>query len=341
MAEAKPSFEEELRTILSAITIISPSSFTLAGQMMPVNELMAPAASSMAQNPAIVTQLQDCLYQYCYCRRFQPGFMNQLPTDPVAADSSFLAQLSQANRSNSRWDMGWVVRRSEPTGQIWAEKGGVNRMFSPGEFVNYNGPGSPVNTGTVVGAYIAKESTTVQPGCYFAFGETISSSGYFDIVRFYWNIDSAGIGQLVQIVTRDLNRFQVPFQFKCPVYPQAYFRRDAAVLYVNKRYYFLVRELVTAWLQECEKCLQDDVPLFTLPLDKGIGLAEDPATGESFGINRCRHVAEAIWKAHSKEVPQSERLPAVVQHFREHGLDFQRPYLNAGSIDQYNSRAAA
>jgi hypothetical protein len=47
-------------------------------------------------------------------------------------------------------------------------------------------------------------------------------------------------------------------------------------------------------------------------------------------------VAEAIWNAHNRGLPEGQRLQAVKEHFRKHGFDFDRPYLNPGSVDQYN-----
>jgi type III HopA1-like effector protein len=223
----------------------------------------------------------------------------------------------------------------EAAGQVWAEKAGVSRMFAPGEFANFDAPGSPVAAGMSIGVYVARESSRVLPGFYVAFSETVSSSDHLDIVRFYWNIDGTGVRVLLRALTRDLNRFQVPFQFKCPIYWQSYSRRDTAVLYIKKNFYFLVRDLAIGWQEECNPYLRDDVPLFSLPLFPGVSLAEDPGSGESFGMNRCHHLAEAVWNSYTAGLPKEQYLQAVKQQFQKHGLDFTRPYLNAGSVDQY------
>jgi hypothetical protein len=339
MPEFKPTFEEEMGHIVATVQILSPAVFLFAGERVDVEETASPAATSLAQNPPLVMRLQQHLYQHCYCNAL--GTRPAQPSPMAATGEDFLAQLSQANLSRSRWDANWQVTRVENTGQVWAEKAGVLRICQPGEFVNYSGAGTPVRVGNQITVYLFKESTTLQPGCYFAFGETAASSDSLDIFRFYWDINEIGVLQLLRGVSRDLNHFQVPFQFKSPVWPLGYMRRDAAVLYVRKRFYRLVRELAAAWLQECAAHLRNDVPLFTLALAPGLGLAEDPETGESFGMNRCRHLAEAIWNAHNQGLPVELRLEAVKEHFRRHGLDFRRPYLNPGSVDQYSLQAAA
>ena len=333
-----PSFEGEILEIVGAIQVLSSTACLFAGERVDAEEKAWSAATSVTQSPPIVTRLQQHLYQHCYCNAFGSR-VPQAASATVTAEN-FLAQLSQANLSRSRWDSNWQVTRVETTGQVWAEKSGVVRIANPGEFVNYSGAGTPVRPGNQISIYVYKESTALQPGCYFAFGETVVSSDSLDIFRFYWDIDEVGVLQLLRCLSRDLNRFQVPFQFKSPVWPQGYMRRDAAVLYVKKRFYPVVRELADAWLAECSAHMRSGVPLFTLKLASGLGLGEDPETGESFGMNRCRHMAEAMWNAHTQGIPESHRLQAVKEHFRRHGLDFNRPWLNPGSVDQYSLHAA-
>src|SRR5215471_7602148 len=332
---SRQNFEGEIKDIVSNIEIHSASSFTFSGKAIPVREESPAGVPALAQSPALVSELQNLLYQYCYCKRWRQESSAQQAAVAAGPDADFLQRLSQANASTPRWDADWQVRRIETNGQIWAEKAGVVRILLAGEYVNFNGPGLALKTGGAVTIFAPKESTTVQPGLYFAFGETVMASDHLDIVRLYWNITSDGALELLRNISRDMNRFQVPFQFKCSICRQGYDRRDAAVLYVHRKFYSIVRELVSEWSQACRQFLRDDVPLFTLPVEKGIGLAEDPGTGESFGMNRCRHVADALWTAHASGLPRQQYWSEVKRHFQKHGLDLSRPYLNAGSVDRY------
>ncbi|HZE81094.1 MAG TPA: T3SS effector HopA1 family protein [Candidatus Polarisedimenticolia bacterium] len=339
MKRANLNYEEELSQIVAAIEIVSPSLLMFDGQAVPIVDNAHELALGLTQNSPVVMQLQNTLYQHCYCRRFSPKTSPQPAAGQYSADPNFIAQLSQANASASRWDAGWQVRRVENNGQIWADKGGSVRMFWPGEYMNFNAPGSRLKKGDLLSIFVARESTNIQPGLYFAFSETVMPSNHLDVIRFYWNLENSGALSLMQCVTRDLNRFQVAFQFKCSVYRQGFDRRDAAVLYIHRTYHAIVRQLISAWADECSFALRNDVPLFTLPVGKGIGLAEDPGTGESFGMNRCRHVAEAIWNAQSAGVSRQSYLSELKKHFHKHGLDPARLYLNAGSVDQYSLQA--
>jgi hypothetical protein len=80
--------------------------------------------------------------------------------------------------------------------------------------------------------------------------------------------------------------------------------------------------------------LQTEVPLFTLRLADGFAFADDTGTRESFGMSRCRLLAQGIWHAHSEGAQQSEeRLAAVDGQFRAEGISLERPWLGASLID--------
>lgn len=327
----------ELRRILQEVQITSPTSFIFGGRPVVVSRAEVPPISSVLpqQNP-LVMQLQRYLYQYCYCTRFTPGQMDgPLPAAPL--EDKFLGKLSEANSSTARWESGWRIQRVEAGGQVWLERHGVQRIFWPGEFITGEIPGAPPKPGMHASVFFPKESTTLLPGSYFAFGETVLGHDVYDLVRFYWNIDADGVLILIRSLTGKLNHFQVPFRLKCPIRRELFSRFDSAVVYVNKQFYHIVYELLMDSYEPLKAHLRPEIPLFTFPLAPGLSLAEDPGNWESFGMNRCRIVAEAIWQAHTKKVDSVEtELQELITQFRKYGLVLDKAYLNAGSVDQYD-----
>ena len=107
------------------------------------------------------------------------------------------------------------------------------------------------------------------------------------------------------------------------------------------RYYPIVRAS-SALRAEVREHLQPPTPLLTLKLHDGIGLAEDPATGESFGMSRSRLIAQAIWDAYARgtQSEESRRMELALQ-FDRIGLSLEHPHLRAGSADLYGDEAAA
>jgi len=86
--------------------------------------------------------------------------------------------------------------------------------------------------------------------------------------------------------------------------------------------------------------LRPATPLLTLKLHDGIGLAEDPGNGESFGMNRSRLVAQAVWDGYARGMQSEEaRMAEVAIQFQRHGLSLDRPHLRAASADIYEAAA--
>jgi hypothetical protein len=139
-------------------------------------------------------------------------------------------------------------------------------------------------------------------------------------------------------VTQTLNRFQVPFRYKCMTISGQFERLDAAVLYVSKKFFRISAELAASGRETLKAFLRPETPLFTRKLAPGLAFAEDPGNGESFGMNRCRILAEGICRAASKGLSkEGERMQEVARHFAQYGLSFDRIHLNAQSADFYDT----
>ena len=246
--------------------------------------------------------------------------------------------LSEANATRERWDAGWQIYQLLPSGQVLAHKQGRTRTLWPGEFVSLDGPGSGPRPGLNISVFFARETTTMQPGFYFAFGEAQpDEQDNFSLTRFYWNTRPEGAAPLTRALTRGLNRFQIPFRYKCLSNSAFYSRHDTAVLFVNRRFYRITTHVLADAHREVAGHLRPDTPLFTKRLADGLGLAEEPYTGESFGMQRCRILAEGILGAHAKGLrDEAARLAEVERQFTAYGLSLERPYLNPGSVDQYD-----
>lgn len=275
------------------------------------------------------TRLQHWLYQRCFC--------NSLAADaPVlpSSNGSLLAELSRANTCRDTWDPGWEIVAVDAGGRVTARRRDSMRHFWPGDFLTMEGPELPPRTGMQLRAYFPRESYTMQPGLYFAFGNSAEEDFELaNIVRFYWAVKSSGAVLLTGQLTAALNRLQVPFRFKTGVESGSYPRLDAAVLYIHKRFYQVAARLLAPVYNRVRTELLSGTPLFTKPLAPGLGLAEDPGTGESFGMQRCRRLAEAMLAT-----PQQPSLEALVERLELAGVRADFPYLSPGSVDQYDFR---
>ena len=342
MSEAEPGLPVELRTDLAAslgqFTILSPVEYSFAGEA-PIDVRLAPAGApwiapvQTAADDALTRAVQAALYERCYARR--------LGADRAAAaiageDPAFIDRLSQANAGSERWDNGWTIHQLGSNGWIFVRKGERERAAMPGEFISAVAPGMAPQIGGTVSLRVPREARGVQPGFYFAFGETLDEAAdQLSLMRFYFHCTGEAAVQLVAALTRSLNRFQVPFQLKVLAAPALYGRTDAAVLSVGRRYFTLAARIVEEMVRTVP--LDHPAPLFAKPLWPGVGVADDPGNGESFGTHRCRLAAQGIvdaWRLGSQDV--SARLAAAAARFAEAGLDLARPYLGPGAADLFD-----
>jgi hypothetical protein len=326
----------ELMRIAQAIAFPSPGTVALAGRTAPAAVTAPPALPGVTPiADPLVAQLQHLLYDWCYCRRFGAALPN--PASASVTEPEFLTALTAANAGREHWDAGWRILQTLPSGQIATVKGAATRMVWPGEFLAHGPPGLPPTAGAEISLFAPRESRVMQPGFYFVFGETLADQEEeMSLVRFYWHITAAGAAPLVAALTRTLNRYGIPFRFKCLSMAQLYDRTDPAVLYLAKRYYRIAAEVLPAAYENVHPFLRADTPLFSKPLAAGLGFAENPKSGESFGMNRCRLAAEAICNAHAHGIDAADaRLSDIAAAFEAAGLSLDRPYLNPGSADHY------
>jgi hypothetical protein len=154
------------------------------------------------------------------------------------------------------------------------------------------------------------------------------------LVRFYFHVTADSVVPLIGELTTPLNRYQVPFRMKALNDPLLYGRTDAMVLYVARRHYGITAWIVGNLPRSVTASLLESTPLFTDVLQPGVGIAEDPTGGESFGMHRCRLVAEGLveaWQRGEKSV--EGRLRAIAMRFERDELKLDRPHLNAGSTE--------
>jgi hypothetical protein len=333
---AELSLREELLRAVDAVTILSPTAFTFAGTRSNGIGMPMIGLRLTPEMPPLMSELTGQLYEHCFSHRFT-GQVAPSETRLPEKDSAWGQILARANQSQERWEGSWQVVHSMPNGQVLARRGVAVRVFAPGEFVNLSGSGMLLAPGTAIRVYVPNASFAAQPGYYFVFGETLcDSSDEFSVVRFYWNISEEGVPDLLQRISGELNQWQIPFRFKTGLNRAMFSRRDSAVLYTPRRYARFAFELALRIHPRIHAGLRDDVPLFTQHLAPGFAFAEDPGTQESFGMSRCRLLAQGIWLAHQKGAQGRDgRWTLLQQQFHSEGISLERPWLNAGSANEF------
>lgn len=321
--ETALTLEDELHSICADLQIHDWQGFSFRGQYQSVP---TPGADQGGRERALQDALRDCFYTRCYIRQCDgDGSQNLLP------------MLQRANQSPDYWDAAWSVYQLGTNGTVMVQKGERSRTVIAGEYVSNKIPGMPPQTGDQLSVRVFPGSHLLQDGFYFAFSKTLGDQfDEYELLRFYFNLQASGACELLAAVTRTLNQYLLPFRFKTLQDGAAYRRADAAVLYVAKRHYAQVANLVLQMADRLQPYLRSAIPLFCKELAPGIGVAEDPGSGESFGMHRCRLLAQAVLRAWQGGAQQSTaRMQMLRQIFQEQGLQLDKPYLNPRSRDLF------
>jgi hypothetical protein len=328
--------QTELTDIITALKIISDDSFSFGRKIFNSSQSTFSPPVDQVQDPPLVLLMKDVFYGQCYCRKFS-GQCYQSPVDVGNNVQAFQAALSQANETVERWDNDWIIEQILPGGQYLAKKKGKYKLVLPGEFINLDYSVALPKEGARVSIHCLKESLTFQPSFYFVFSNEINSdTNLISLARFYFNIKSTGAAQLIQLLTRQLNKYKIPFSFKCLNNPALFTRSDAAVLYVTKPYYHITSQVLSKIYPNLRSEMDSHVPLFTKKLYDGLSIAEDPGNGDSFGMHRCRLLARGIYNSYLNNDTSAENiLQSVEQSFKASGISLDTPYMISGEQNDY------
>jgi hypothetical protein len=318
---------DDLGTALNSVRVDSPSSFTLLGR----RHLM-PASTAPTAATALQAALAEAIYTSLHCRMPLQGSVARGFSDWVGAQD-FADRLSSANSGSGTWQAGWTARSIEADGRIVAERHGVRFWVPPGEYRPLDSEVTIERPGAV---RIPKEYFELASGFYLAHGNADDTRDAGSVVRVYWHVAPTGAERLVGLLTHHLNQVGIGFQLKVLSEPLRYDRTDPAVLYLARRDYPQARPTLRQIHGEIGRWLRSRVSLLVKQLAPGVGLAEDPGDGSSFGEHRGRLLAGILadpeWSALGS---MPERVAWVSSRLVRDGYDLDRIYLNPGSADDF------
>jgi hypothetical protein len=275
--------------------------------------------------------LSGILYRNCYCKKFAKknkiDFLNSTrpKNEQTQIKEDFYHSLQTANKSESTWLSGWVFQQKDAQGNCIVKKDNQVRLVKTEQIKPAHGI-HKIEKDVLVSIKTEREKKTSENGFYFAFSS--ASFETTELIRLYWNVSEKLAPFLMEKLTTYLNRFEIPFQFKCLVNPFDYYRSDAAVLYIERRHFKLIRDMIDIYFADILPGLKNETPLFTKRLSKGLAFAECPLNGESFGMNRCRILSYAIIKNYRDKSPNPNFLNLVLDELERWGISRHKPFLN-------------
>jgi hypothetical protein len=269
--------------------------------------------------------LAELLYGTLHCRMVErseavPGFTNWI------GSRRFVDRLSDANSGTGVWQGGWTVQAFEPDGTVVVERHQV-RFWCAAE--GCRPVDSPLQVGGEVEVKLPKEYREMVPGFYLALGDGGFVRDTTPTLRIYWNVSARGAERLMELITRDLNRAGIAFQLKILAEPLRFDRCDTAVLYFPRDQLAPMLEAVRRVHGAIRPWLRSRVSHLVKVLAPGVGLAEDPGDGTSFGEHRTKLLARLLWSQ-----GESPSLTKLGRELLTLGYDLDRLYRNPGTGDE-------
>ncbi|NEP34871.1 T3SS effector HopA1 family protein [Moorena sp. SIO3B2] len=258
-------------------------------------------------------------------------------------DWEFYQELEKNNHSKGWFHSDYRVVKQEDDSSLAVKYDGITIHIRPERYLKLEEQSASVND--LVSVWTPAGG--IERQLYTATGDgDIDYSLWKDpenqVVLAYFNFAPEAAVILMKYLTTQLNEVEMPFVFKVLHNPLNYQRYDSGMLQFHRINYKLFRLIIQNIYSEIESLFQPQVPIFTKAIAPGIGLGENPsyqllfADKETFGMNRCKIIANALLEAHQNgdESPEN-RMKYIIQHFEQMGIDLERPYLNPGSEDIY------
>jgi hypothetical protein len=236
-------------------------------------------------------------------------------------------------------DWTWIISSFENHGSVEAHREGWTSTFEPGGYLTKTGI-AELKPGDLLGivspiVMFDRVSRSILTR-FRLFGSALLAQE----IRVYLNVDPLILPNLIHLITEKLSLWNIPFALKSPAFKSLYTRRDAIVIYLDRSDCEVAVHLLLHLSEPYKHYFREETPLFTYPLGPGIGFAESPTDGSSFGIARSKVCASAILRA-TETKSSAERLKSLQAEFERVGLSIDEPYVNPGTYFPYRFRALA
>lgn len=320
-------YRDQVASAVSALTILSPTRYAWLGR---TSQRLSAAIDAEMDDQARRRYLVSCLAQELYWSFYSQG--RPVPArwgepEPAAPDPWLVDALSAANRGQGSWEDGWTIE--ELVGAEALVTGGRLRARLPVD--ECRAKSGALGRGADVSVSVPKDLPALWPGYYTVISDAPEAADAQSLVRVYWNVTRRGAPALVEALSGMLNAQGVGFRLKVADHPLRLQRCDAAVLYLDGGAFPALRPTLTDVAESLRSRLEPGIPVFTLQLRPGVGLAEGRTDGESFGITRCEMLADGIARARAHALTSTdERVDEVARRFDEAGVSIDAPYLEPG-----------
>ena len=266
--------------------------------------------------------LADWLYLHWYS--FPATAWDSAPIPP--GRTNLIPALRASLAATGRWETGWVALQIMPNNACVAGRGKLTRIVASGDYANVARPGVPVAPGD--GLAVLDRFDWVDEPTGFWGARSLEAEPPHPHKRVYWSVGWDSVGTVLRRLVPVLDAAERPWSLKCPSQAAEFARVDSLVVYVAQADWPVFEPPIRALAPRLAAYLRDGVPPLTLPLARGVALADSPAQTQSFGQSRCVALADGVRKLIARtDIETSEAIALLKQCLHAHAIDPAKPWV--------------
>lgn len=201
---------------------------------------------------------------------------------------AFSGNLHCHNHGDGYWDDDWVIRAQESDGAVALCKHHLTIHADPTEHLR---PDAVLTIGEILELKCPKN--LVEADRYVAVGNAGKPQG--DRLQFCIHLEASQVNELMEWITTKFNASDLRFTLAVLYDPLDYPRREAAILQVQLKDRPIALPLLLNWINQTS--LLPEIPLFTTPIQPGLGAIEVPEKVLDIFQYHCQQAATAQLEA--------------------------------------------
>ena len=329
------TYRSSLLAVIDAVSFVNDVQFSWFGDMSAgVDRAVHRRLTRKTARAFLRAQLRGTLYRNFYLTGSPKPYTSESSQTAFMTELTFAAALDSASKGGGTLQHRWTVVGTR-AGFVKIERLGLvlEVPYTKCSPLIHNIAASSTQVSLILPNCLPKRS----PGFYLVLGNrAMPDDGR--VLRIYWHLTSEGAPTWVKHVTETLNDRDLAFILKTVSTPRSFGRCDAGVLYLPRQDFDVVREPLTYVYERVRHRMRSAVPAFTKALAPGVGVAESPSGGKSFGLHRCDLLAEGlICAAERGKREPAERLECIRDAWAAESLQIDTPYLNPRCADTYEA----
>ncbi len=333
------ALDKSLQTALEAIEVENELRYTMKGEVRDLEtiRLMDPTGGERVYpEPVAKNRFKELMTTDIYNQLYMPEpLTDEAKLRPQDA-AHFFAALGASNTTTAGWDDHWQWKGKEK-GRVQVSKLGIDFWISSDRVVPQGGENG------WCAVQLGNDLKHLQPAFYMVLSDTPPAAidpNSRILTRFYWNLTPKGAPIYLQKITTELNGLRVSFKTKVLSNPAHYARKDAGVLYIDRKDLSRALPGILRVQKQMMPYLRNSAPLFTKAIAKGLGFAEDPGNGQSFGISRANLLA-GFFYGELTTSNRAERPERLAQLFENQGISPSAPYCSIDRLSGYEKLFSA